>query len=91
VVEMSKAGMPLPQVSNEPAEVKQPEPKEMKVSGVQVVAMREGFFDQKRIKEGDVFMIGNMNQLGSWMKITDAKLEAERRKKEKEAKAKSGK
>lgn len=42
---------------------------------IEVVATRNGFFDQERKKEGDKFVVPSMKQLGSWMKCLDPKIE----------------
>ena len=55
--------------------------------GIEVVALRPGFYKKIRRGAGAIFMIEKMEQLGSWMKIVDEKLEAQRQKAEKESKS----
>lgn len=73
---MSKPQMPVPQVSKPVVN----NIKELSSEGgeIEVVANREGFYDCRRINEGDVFLISSMDKLGSWMTLTDSKLEAQR-------------
>jgi hypothetical protein len=96
--------MPAPSVPSEPevvveevkADSSEPMPSSsVKVppssGGIKVIAMRRGYFRGNRKEAGDQFVIGNMNKLGSWMKLADPKLEQERQyklKAEKAAKAK---
>lgn len=56
-------------------------------AAITVIALQNGFFDGQRKYEGDVFTIRSMKELGMWMKLEDAKLEAERQQKRKLAKA----
>jgi len=58
-------------------------------SGIEVIATRPGYFAQSRKVAGDRFLISDMSKFGSWMKLADAKAEAERlAKAEKEKQAK---
>lgn len=63
------------------------EPVKVTKKGVEVVAIRSGFYKKVRRAEGQIFTIPSMESLGSWMKIVDPKLELERQKKEKAKKA----
>lgn len=59
-------------------EMPQPKGAEHHVKGprnIEVMATRNGFFDQERKKEGDKFVVPSMKQLGSWMKCLDPKIE----------------
>ncbi len=58
--------------------------------GIEVVAVRAGYFKCMRKVEGDKFIVPNMDQLGSWMKCVDGKVEAEHQRLLKEKK-KAGK
>lgn len=56
--------------------------------GIEVVALRAGFFKQSRKEEGDKFKVSKMKDLGSWMKCVDPKKEKDHQafmKKKKEA------
>lgn len=67
-----------PQVDKQP-EVKQPDVKpEAQPSGMEVVAMRDGFMFNTRIKEGDKFSIKSEEQFGSWFRCLDPKMEEKR-------------
>ena len=57
-------------------------------NGIKVVATRKGFYNQKRISEGEEFVIKCKEHLGEWMQCTDKALERERVKFFKEKKAK---
>ncbi len=46
--------------------------------GVEVIALRAGFFQQSRKVEGDRFVIPSPDRIGDWMKFADPKLEAKR-------------
>jgi hypothetical protein len=52
-------------------------------SGIKVVALRDGFMFQQRIKAGEEFTISNFSQLGSWMKCLDPMMERKRKEIEK--------
>ena len=56
--------------------------------GIEVVAMRKGFYNQKRISEGEKFICKKKEDLGTWMKCLDFDLERERLKFFKDKKAK---
>jgi hypothetical protein len=47
-------------------------------SGIEVVALRKGFYNQERIKEGQVFLVKKMEDLGEWMKCLDVDTERKR-------------
>jgi hypothetical protein len=47
-------------------------------NGIEVVALRKGFYNQNRIEEGQVFLIKDKEQFGTWMKCTDPDMERER-------------
>jgi len=51
---------------------------ELSKNGIQVVATRKGFYNQNRIREGEVFRIQSFEDIGEWMKCTDPDLEKER-------------
>lgn len=53
-------------------------------SGIEVVALRAGFFKQMRYKEGDKFIIKSLDQVGEWMKCLDPVEENKRLEKYKE-------
>lgn len=46
-----------------------------KSKGIEVVAMRAGYFKCCRKVEGDKFVIPEFSMLGSWMKCVDAEME----------------
>ena len=46
--------------------------------GIEVVATREGFFNQHRIKRGQSFKVSKVEQLGDWMSCKDPSMEKER-------------
>lgn len=46
--------------------------------GIEVVALRKGFYNQNRLKEGDVFHIKSTEDFGDWFKCTDPLFEKER-------------
>jgi len=53
---------------------------------IEVIATLPGYYKRMRKAEGDKFIIKNMSELGSWMKLSDQKAEAERQKAMKEKK-----
>lgn len=69
-------------------EVKGSTPEVKKPSGIEVVAIRKGFFKNSRKKEGDKFLIPNEDALGEWMKCTDPKADLAHQKRIKEKKKK---
>ena len=46
--------------------------------GIEVVAMSAGFYNQKRIGEGESFVIKSFDQIGAWMKCKNPELEKKR-------------
>lgn len=52
--------------------------------GIPVIAARPGYYRMSRRAVGDEFMIADMSELGSWMKLADAKAEEKRQKDAKE-------
>lgn len=57
-------------------------------SGIEVVAVREGFYNQMRIKKGHKFKVAKVESLGDWMTCVDPVLEKERKRRiEKKKKA----
>lgn len=46
--------------------------------GIEVVAMSSGFYNQKRIREGESFFIKSEQEFGSWMKCKDSAMEKKR-------------
>jgi hypothetical protein len=46
--------------------------------GIEVVATRKGFYNQRRISEGEKFIVKKKENLGEWMKCVDPALERER-------------
>lgn len=46
--------------------------------GIKVIATREGFFGQQRLKEGSSFTVKKFENLGEWMKCEDAVIERKR-------------
>ncbi len=43
--------------------------------GLEVVALRKGFYNQHRLREGDSFTIKSFEDLGDWMKCVDPDLQ----------------
>jgi len=43
--------------------------------GIEVVAIRPGHFDRRRIEEGEIFTVDSFTKLGEWMKCLDVKME----------------
>ena len=43
--------------------------------GIEVVALRNGWYNHSRRKEFEKFFVSNMDALGTWMKCTDPKAE----------------
>lgn len=65
------------EVSNVGSGAKAPESSSVKTvikseSGIEVIALREGFFQNARKNEGDKFIVPSVDKLGSWMKCTDS-------------------
>jgi hypothetical protein len=92
--------MPSPKEAvEEKIDSSSPMPDSMKVvpvsvSGIKVVALRDGFYKNARKVEGNEFMVSDMSKVGSWMKCVDAKQEAEHQimmKARKEEERKAGK
>lgn len=50
------------------------------VREIAVTALREGFYGHQRMKPGQKFKVKSFEQLGSWMKCDDPKIEAKREK-----------
>lgn len=48
--------------------------------GIQVMALRKGFYKGSRKSEGNVFSVASMDQVGEWMKCMDPAAEAEHQK-----------
>ena len=46
--------------------------------GIQVIATREGFFNQMRTKKGTKFIVPKIESLGEWMECIDPVMEKER-------------
>lgn len=44
-------------------------------NGFEVVALRKGFYNQRRLEEGDKFLVKSFEELGEWMKCTDPDLQ----------------
>lgn len=55
--------------------------------GIEVVALRKGFYNQNRIKENEKFTVKSFEELGEWMKCLDPDIEKEKNKFFKEKKA----
>lgn len=47
--------------------------------GIEVVATRQGFYNQHRLNEGDKFTVASFEDLGEWMKATDPDMDKKRR------------
>lgn len=43
--------------------------------GIEVEALRKGFYNQHRLKEGEKFTVKTFEELGEWMKCTDPDLQ----------------
>lgn len=73
----NRSPMPSPLESNQVEELKEEvkEPVKQASSGIKVVALRAGFWNQMRKVEGDEFEVPSMEKLGSWMKCMDPKVE----------------
>ena len=46
--------------------------------GIEVVALRKGFFGQQRVREGDKFRVKKLESLGTWMSCVDPVMEKKR-------------
>ena len=46
--------------------------------GIEVVATRNGFYNQSRYREGDSFLIKSEQEFGEWMKCVDPEMEKKR-------------
>lgn len=46
-------------------------------NGIEVMALRAGFFKNARKNEGDKFTVPSMSKVGTWMKCVDPILEKE--------------
>lgn len=55
--------------------------------GIEVVATREGFYNQMRIKKNFKFKVSKMDHLGEWMSCVDPVMERERVRKIQQKKA----
>lgn len=49
-------------------------------SGIEVVAVRKGFYNQHRKKEGEKFIVSSIEKMGEWMRCVDPIMEKERQK-----------
>lgn len=56
-------------------------------SGIEVVALRKGFYRNQRREEGSKFVIKSMDDLGDWMECIDPVLEKKHKEMIKEKKA----
>lgn len=56
------------------AAVEAPEMPVEQIRGIEVVAVRVGFYGQVRRKAGDRFLVKSFEQVGEWMMPTDKKL-----------------
>ncbi len=73
--------LPNPPAAEEVAEVAEAAPVKVKAGkGIQVMALRAGFYKQMRKGEGDMFEVADMEKVGSWMRCVDPRLEAEHQK-----------
>jgi len=63
----------------------QPQAKGSSKGPIEVVALRKGFYAQVRRNQGDKFKVEKFEDLGSWMKCTDPKMEQKRKPKAKRA------
>lgn len=71
---MSRQMPSLPSQASEESGAEQAEQPQAapKVSrGIDVVALRSGFYEQRRIIEGEKFTVKKAEQLGSWMRCID--------------------
>lgn len=59
---------------------------EVKQKGIEVVALRAGFYKGSRRVQGDKFVVSSLDKVGTWMKCVDEKLEVEHQKLIKEKK-----
>lgn len=57
-------------------------------TGIEVIATRDGFYNQQRLKKGSEFTVKKFEKLGEWMKCKDIVLERKRREFFKKKKAK---
>jgi hypothetical protein len=57
---------------------------------VRVKALRDGFYKQRRFKEGDEFTVPSLSKVGSWMKCLDPVLEKESQQLQKEKRKAAG-
>jgi hypothetical protein len=75
---------PLPSKASEESEAVPPK------KGIEVIALRPGFFQQQRKVEGDKFTVVDMSKVGTWMKCVDPVLEKQHQSKMKEQKSVAG-
>jgi len=57
-------------------------------NGIEVKALRNGFYNLHRLRENDVFTVKSFEDLGEWMKCLDPDLEKQHQANMKEKKAK---
>lgn len=76
---MAKSEMPSPVGIESHSEVSIPKA-EVKQKGIEVVALRSGFYKGSRRVEGDKFTVPSLDKVGTWMKCLDEKLEVEHQK-----------
>lgn len=50
----------------------------MRSSGIEVIANRKGFYNQRRLVTGDKFKVKNFEALGEWMNCVDPVIEKQR-------------
>lgn len=62
-----------------------------KKKGIEVVALRAGFYKQSRKVEGDKFEVPDMSRVGSWMQCLDPVLEKQHQASMKAKKSEAGK
>ena len=76
---MSKSEMPSLVGVESKSDISTPKV-EVKQKGIEVVALRSGFYKGSRRVEGDKFTVPSLDKVGTWMKCIDEKLEVEHQK-----------
>lgn len=69
---------PEPVLKDQDVKVENKEEVKPESVSMEVIALRDGFMFNRRIREGDKFMLKDKKLFATWFKCADPKMEAER-------------
>lgn len=67
--------MPLPPIEKKPGDAANLVHVRANSKGIEVRALRPGFYQNSRKVEGDIFTVPSLDRVGTWMECTDRTLE----------------